>query len=223
VQRCANGGPLVKSHRDHLLCSFLISTFLFFFVFRMLIHLLLIYSKLYFLGRSLLDGYIYTQTTKYNCPSRCFHLENDGKQRTLEESCNLVRCCHGEFDNMCYKECVSYMIHKVSGMISGLTQCGYTRIIYEIGVRGSNYYCKGVCRECFQIAYNIGRTTLTEIISKIKHGDVTYTRPFVNSTASLDPIVSKALIAMASKRGHALSPSQIGNLFFLYIIYMYQN
>jgi len=124
--------------------------------------------------------------------------------------CKLVRLCHAEFDGMSRDECTSYMMSEIQGMITGYSDRGYTKKVYEIGQKGTKYYRNAACRHRFQTAYNIGRTTLTENFHRLKCGEKVHVPKIGPSTPSLDPRIANALSAMASKRGQHLTPSQIG-------------
>jgi len=121
-----------------------------------------------------------------------------------------IRKCHGEFDGMRYDECKDYMRTKLQTLRTGITDKGYTQIKYRIGIPGSEIYKDIICRQCFQAAYNIGRSALTDMLDGFKRNEVVYSRPIGPSLPPLNVTLTAAIVSLAARRGTPLSAAQIG-------------
>jgi len=111
---------------------------------------------------------------------------------------------------MTYDECREHMTAKLQTQRAGLSDKGYTQVKYRIGPAGSELYKETVCRQCVQAAYNIGRTTLTEILGRLKRNEVLHSRTIGPSAPPVNEKLTAAVVSLAARRGMPLSATQIG-------------
>ncbi len=123
----------------------------------------------------------------------------------------VARHCLDELFGLNSREKKQYLLDKLSGCMTGISNKGYAQITFTVGT-GVATQMSNVCRHCFCNCYQIGHTYLDALCAAVKAGNRVVALELSDSTPTIASPFIKNLIALAASYDIHLSPTQLGSL-----------